>query len=84
MIFILMMRILLRILRHKLGVTVLVSHVLDEGELNFVCLCIVQCLLVDQAAAILCREGFLGFYRMGCCCQLECQYIVYCWTSFFL
>ena len=28
-------------------------------------------------------EFVWGFCRMECWCQLECQYILYCWTSFF-
>ena len=47
-------------------------HVSDEVVLNFVCLYIVQYLLVDQVVAILCLKGLLGFCRGGCCGQLEC------------
>ena len=43
----------------------MLSHVLDEGEMNFVCLCIVQRLLADQAVAILCRELFGGILSNG-------------------
>ena len=58
-------------------------HVPGGDVLNFVCLCIVQYLLVDQVVAILCLEGLLGFCRKECYGQLECRCILCCWTSFF-
>ena len=58
-------------------------HVPGEDVLNFVCLCIVQYLLVAQVVVILCLEGLLKFCRRGCCGQLECRYILCCWTFVF-